>query len=58
MLQDIELFYYSMQGPVPDSKDQNILYFCMILNSKFYNDLINEPAGKKTLMGLCISYLQ
>lgn len=58
MLSDIELFYYSLQGPLVDKKDSNKLYFCMVLNSKFYNDLLNEPAGKKSLMSLSISYLQ
>jgi hypothetical protein len=58
MLADIEFFYYSLQGRIPDKNDANTLYFCMILNSKFYSDLMNEPAGKKSLMGLCISYLQ
>ncbi len=30
----------------------------MILSTKFYEDLMNEPAGKKTLLGICLSYLQ
>jgi hypothetical protein len=57
-LRDIELFYYSLQGALFDKTDKNQVYFCMILNSNFYNDILNEPAGKKYLLGLCISYLQ
>lgn len=57
-LADIEFFYYSLQGPLADKQDPNTFYFCMILNTKFYNDLIGEGAGKKSVMGLCISYLQ
>jgi hypothetical protein len=57
-LKDIELFYYSLQGPTLDKSDKNKVYFCMILNSNFYTDILNEPAGKKYLLGLCISYLQ
>jgi len=30
----------------------------MILNSKFYQDILDENGGKKLLMSLCISYLQ
>ena len=30
----------------------------MILNHKFYLDLVNQNGGKKVLVGLCISYLQ
>ena len=57
-LPDIEFFYYSLQGPIADKEDKSKLYFCMILNTRFYDDLLNEPAGKKTLMGLCLSYFQ
>jgi hypothetical protein len=57
-LQDIELFYYSLQGPFSQDKNATSFDFCIILNSKFFSDLMAQNGGKKILMGLCISYLQ
>lgn len=39
-------------------QDKNTYEYCMILNSKFYQDLLQENGGKKLLMSLSISYLQ
>ena len=30
----------------------------MILNERFFSDLIDQNGGKKILMGLCVSYFQ
>lgn len=57
-LKDIELFYYSLHGPTAASKNATDFDCCMILNSKFYDDLMSQNGGKKIIMGLCISYLQ
>jgi len=57
-LQDIECFYYSLQGPLAKDKESTSFDYCMIVGSRLFEDLMSQNGGKKILMGLCVSYLQ